>query len=197
MEKISNDHLSSLFCSSIQDLAPYEVDNYDKGGELALNYMGGVVNNRKTVGTVVTINIINNRLHHNRLKSCSTCKIPLLKNAHVQEHPEFVSEHLKDSGPGRRCYRQINTKSRSLASTRPTVFGGRDNMTQRTSSKYVKHGIGNIMLWGCFSARCKGRLHRSEGPMKAAFSQPENRRCVVYDLPDPNDPKHTLMMTLE
>lgn len=94
MEKISNDHLSSLFCSSIQDLAPYEVDSYDKGGELALNYMGGV-----------TINIINNRLHHNRLKSCSTCKIPLLKNAYVQEHPEFVSEHLKDSGPGRRCYR--------------------------------------------------------------------------------------------
>uniref|UniRef100_A0A3Q2V2X9 Uncharacterized protein n=1 Tax=Haplochromis burtoni TaxID=8153 RepID=A0A3Q2V2X9_HAPBU len=152
MEKISNDHLSSLFCSSIQDLAPYEVDSYDKGGELALNYMGGVVNNRKTVGTVVTINIINN----------STCKIPLLKNAHVQEHPEFVSEHLKDSGAGRR----------SLASTQPTVFGGRDNMTQRTSSKYVKHGIGNIMLWGCFSARCKGRLHHSEGPMKAMQGRP-------------------------
>lgn len=123
-----------MFCSSIQDLALCEVDNYDKGAELALNYMGGVVNNRKTVGTVVPINIINNRLHHNWLKSCSTCKIPLLKNAHVQEHPEFVSEQLKDSGPGRKCYRQMNTKSRSLASTRPTVFGGREilSMAQRT-----------------------------------------------------------------
>ncbi len=33
----------------------------------------------------------------------------------------------------------------------------------------VKHGGGNIMLWGCFSAKGTGRLYRIEGPMDAAM----------------------------
>ena len=33
----------------------------------------------------------------------------------------------------------------------------------------VKHGDGNRMLWGCFSAKGTGRLHRIEGRMNGAM----------------------------
>jgi hypothetical protein len=32
----------------------------------------------------------------------------------------------------------------------------------------VKHGVGTIMVWGCFSAAGTGRLVRIEGKMKVA-----------------------------
>jgi len=35
--------------------------------------------------------------------------------------------------------------------------------TPRTPS--MKHGGANIILWGCFSAKGKGQLHRIEGRM--------------------------------
>jgi hypothetical protein len=35
----------------------------------------------------------------------------------------------------------------------------------RFIKKTIKHGAGNIMVWGCISAKGMGRLHRIEGIM--------------------------------
>src|SRR4029434_6142219 len=71
------------------------------------------------------------------VKYCSTRKVPLLKEAHVQGCLKFANEHLNDSkedwetGCGK-----MRPKSSSLASTRLATFGGGRmlNMTPRTPS---------------------------------------------------------------
>ena len=99
-------------------------------------------------------------------------KVPLLKNAHVQARLKFAKEHLDDPEEAwdkvmwsdvtkielfgmnstRRVWRKRNAEY-NPKNTRPTV----------------KHGGGNLMLWGCFSAKGTGRLHRIEGRMNGAM----------------------------
>ncbi len=51
-----------------------------------------LVNNLKAARTIVTKKTIGNTLHREGLKSCSTCKVPLLKKAHVQTRLKFAND---------------------------------------------------------------------------------------------------------
>ncbi len=80
--------------------------------------------------------------------------------------PEVWSLPMIQRRTGWKCCGQMRPKSSSLASTQLAVFGGGGMlpMTQDTIPT-VKHGGGNIMLWGCFSAKGTGQLHRIKGTM--------------------------------
>ncbi len=55
-----------------------------------------LVNDLKRDGTTVSTVTISNTLHRHGLQSCSACKVPLLKPAHVQPRLKFVKDHLDD-----------------------------------------------------------------------------------------------------
>ena len=72
----------------------------------------------------------------------------------------------------------------------------------------VKHEGGNLMLWGCFSAKGTGRLHRIEGRMNGAMYReilgnnllPSVRALKIgrgWVFQHDNDPKHTAKATKE
>src|SRR4029434_7700990 len=121
-----------------------------------------LVNDLKAAGTTVTKKTIGNTLRRNGLKYCSTRKVPLLKEAHVQGRVKFANEHDSKEDWETGCG-QMRPKSSSLASTRLAAFGGGRmlNMTPSPPS--------SMEVWGCFSAKGTGRLHCIEGTMDGAM----------------------------
>src|SRR4029434_9759250 len=114
---------------------------------------GELVNDLKAAGTTVTKKTIGNTLRRNGLKYCSTRKVHLLTESHVQGCLKFANEHLNDSkkdwetGCG-----QMRPKSSSLASTRLSAFGGGRmlNLTPRTPYPPSSMEVESLTL--CFGA---------------------------------------------
>jgi transposase len=170
-----------------------------------------LVNDLKAAGITVTKRTISNTLRRHGLKSCRARKVPLLKKAHVEARMKFAKDHLNDSvedwgnvlwsdetkmelfgiNSTRRVWREKNTAYNPV-NTMPTV----------------KHGGGSIMLWGCFSAKGTGRLHRIEGKMNGAMYReilndnllPSARALKLqrgWVFQQDNDPKHTAKATTQ
>ena len=131
-----------------------------------------LVNDLKAVGTTVTKRTISNTLHREGLKSCCTCKVSLLKKAHVQACLKFAKEHLNDP-------EEAWEKVMLSDETKIELFGINStyHVWRKINAEYnpkntiptVKHCGGNLMLLGCFSANGTGRLHRIEGRMNGAM----------------------------
>ena len=170
-----------------------------------------LVNDLKAFGTTVTKRTISNTLHREGLKSCCARKVPLLKKAHVQACLKFAKEHLDDP-------KEAWEKVMWSDETKIELFG--INSTHRVLRKRnaecnpkntipnVKHGGGNIMLWGCFSAKGTGRLHCIKGRMNGAMYWeilgdnllPSVRALKMgrgWVFQHDNDPKHTAKATKE
>src|SRR4029434_10672605 len=64
---------------------------------------------------------------------------------------------------------EIKIKLFGINSTRRVWSGKNADYDPKNTIPTVKHGGGNIMLWGCFSAKGTGRLHRTEGTMDGAM----------------------------
>ena len=116
-----------------------------------------LVNDLKAVGTIVTKRTITNTLHREGLKSCCMRKVPLLKKVTCTglDDPEEAWEKVIWSDKTKMELFGINSTFH--------VWRKRNGEYPKNTIPTVKHGGGNLMLWGCFSAKGTGRLHRIEG----------------------------------
>lgn len=170
-----------------------------------------LVNDLKAAGTTVTKKTIGNTLHRNGLKSCSTRKVPLLKKAHVQACLKFANEHLNVlESDWEKVLWSDETKIElfGINSTRRVWRKRNAACDPKNTIPTVKHGGGNIMLWGCFPAKGTGQLHRINGRMDGAMYRkilsdnflPSSRKLKMgrgWVFQHDNDPKHTAKATNE
>ncbi|KAK3547237.1 hypothetical protein QTP86_017820 [Hemibagrus guttatus] len=172
---------------------------------------GDLVNDLQRAGTKVTKATISSTLRRQGLKSCSARRVPLLKPVHVRAHLKSAREHLDDPEEDwENVIWSDETKIELFGKNSTCRVWRRKNaeLHPKNTIPTVKHGGGNIMLWGCFSAKGPGRLIRVKERMNGAMYReilsknllPPARALKMkrgWVFQHDNDPKHTARATKE
>ncbi|KAK3567684.1 hypothetical protein QTP86_021611 [Hemibagrus guttatus] len=147
---------------------------------------GDLVNDLQRAGTKVTKAAISNTLRRQGLKSCSARRVPLLKPVHVRARLKSAREHLDDPEEDwENVIWSDETKIELFGKNSTCRVWRRKNaeLHPKNTIPTVKHGGGNIMLWGCFSAKGPGRLirvkERMNGDHVSSLLSEEQLQCSI------------------
>ncbi len=117
-----------------------------------------LANDIKAAGTIVTKKAIGNTLHLEGLKCCSARKVALLKKADVQAHLKFANDS-EENWMKVLWTDETKFKLFGINSTHRVWRERNAAYDPKNTIPTAKHEDGNIMLWGCFSAKETGQLH--------------------------------------
>ncbi|KAI4905402.1 hypothetical protein NFI96_006692 [Prochilodus magdalenae] len=155
-----------------------------------------LMNDLSRAGTKVTKATISKPLRREGHKSCRARLDPLLKPVHVQACLKLSREHMDD--PEEHWENIMWSKSTLCVWRKKNA-----ELHPKNTIPTVEHGGGDIMLWGCFSAKGTGRLIRVKGRMNGAMYReilPSVRALKMehgWVFQHDNDPKHTTQATKE
>ena len=168
----------------------------------------------KEIDNEVTSRTVRRRLVSSNLPSRMARRVPLLRNANLQKRKNFALAHKTWSGPeGEKKWRNILWSDE----TKICLFGndaerhvrrpkGKE-FHVRFTKKTVKHGGGNIMVWGCFSWQGVGPIYQIDGIMDrfvyknllktTMLPYAEENMPLLWTFQQDNDPKHSSKLVKE
>ncbi len=121
-----------------------------------------LVNDLKAAGNIVTKKTIGNTLRREGLKSCSTRKAPPAQESTCTDLSEVCQWFRGELGESVVVRWDQNP---ALWHQLNSLCLEEEECCPKNTIPTVTHGGGNIMLWGCFSAKGTGQLHRIKGTM--------------------------------
>ncbi|KAJ1302343.1 hypothetical protein OPQ81_001158 [Rhizoctonia solani] len=144
------------------------------------------------------------------IKNYARRRIPLLTKRHLKARRDWAQDHATWSARDwRRVMFSDESKFDVYGSDGPLRCWRRPGLALNPhyTRKMVKHGGGNIMVWGCITAEGVGQLHHIEGRLTAiryteiledklleTFREHSLPPCHTIFQHD-NDPKHTAIHT--
>lgn len=170
-----------------------------------------LVEEMSSIGVNVTKQTITNVMKSKGLRRCQARKVPLLKKKHLEARKKFATDMLKKEDA-------YFNKVLWSDETKIELFGNNYNTkvwrspgtayNRNNTLPTVKHGGGNIMIWGCFSSAGPGDLHIIKDTMNSRkyCEILENHLCSSarrlrlgrrWVFQQDNDPKHTSKLTTE
>lgn len=165
MEETQDDCQSPSKWSFVEDLTSWRINDHENSEGLAQNYMGGPRQRPEESWDHSPQGYRSNTLGWHGLRSCSVFKVPLLKAVRVQARWKFTSDHLDDPvGTWKKVMWSDENKIELCGINCTCVWRKKkDEDHPKNTIPTVKHEGRNMMLWGCFSAKGRGRLHHIGG----------------------------------
>ena len=168
-----------------------------------------LIRDLQRVGITVSKTTITTTMRRQGLRSRIARRVPLLKQEHLQARLQFARDHLNEPP---------ETWENVLWSdeTKIELFNGSKNLRvwrrkntglqPENTVPTVKFNGGNIMIWGCFSAKGPGRLHCLKDIMDGQMYRRILGRNILpsvramglspgWIFQHDNDPKHTAKKT--
>lgn len=160
--------------------------------------------------TKISTTTVKRRLLDVGLRGCVSVKKPRLTKAHKQKRLTWAKEHKnwtpedwnKVLWSDESKFESFGNKRRSFVRRRPWEM-----MLEECTVQTIKHGGGNIMVWGCFGGGQVGTLVKIDGKMTKEVYLDILKEHVLncgteligegFFFQQDNDPKHTAKVVKE
>jgi len=156
---------------------------------------------KNTLGAAVTARTIRNRLIEQDLRACSARKVPSLSQKNMKNRLIFAKRHQNRQNWNNVLWSD-ETKINMCGSDGKIYVRHPKNTAfdPKHTIKTVKHGGGNIMLWGCFSSSGVGPIFWIKERMFAEdyrrilestmLPYADEEMPLKWEFMQDNDPKH-------